>query len=88
MSIIIQAISAVLAGSILAYLAANGRRTRSTSSYMLCVFLLLIWHIAEIGLITAKDPVQEMIALKVKFIPWCISESAGFISALLGDSAG
>lgn len=69
MSIIIQAISAVLAGSILAYLAANGRRTRSTSSYMLCVFLLLIWHIAEIGLITAKDPVQEMIALKVKFIP-------------------
>lgn len=69
MSIIIQAVSAVLAGGILAYLAVNGRRTQSTSSYMLCVFLLMLWHISEIGFIDARDPVREMIALKVKFLP-------------------
>jgi signal transduction histidine kinase len=69
MSIIIQAVSAVLAGGILTYLAANGRKNRSASSYMLCVSLLMFWHIAEIVLLIAKDPLQEMIALKLKFLP-------------------
>lgn len=69
MSIIIQAVSAVLAGAILVYLSVNGRKTRSTYSYMLCVFLLMFWHIAEIGVIDAKDPIREMVALKVKFLP-------------------
>ncbi len=69
MIIIIQAVSAVLAAAILAYLVANGRKNRSTSSYMLCVFLLMLWHLSEIGLIVATDPVREMIALKIKFLP-------------------
>ncbi|NLO40661.1 MAG: histidine kinase [Ruminiclostridium sp.] len=69
MIIITQAVSAAIAAAILAYLAANGRRNRSTFSYMLCVFLLMLWHIAEIGVFLAKDSVQEMIALKIKFLP-------------------
>lgn len=69
MSIIIQAVSAALAAAILAYLAASGRRNRSASSYMLCVFLLLLWHITEIFYMIASNPVQEMIALKLKFVP-------------------
>ncbi len=69
MVIIIQAVSAAIAAAILAYLAANGRRNRSTFSYMLCVFLLMLWHIAEIGVILAGDPVRGMVALKVKFLP-------------------
>lgn len=69
MFIIIQAVSAVLAGAILAYLAVNGRRNQSTSSYMLCVFLMMLWNLSEIGLIDATDPVRVTIALKVKFLP-------------------
>ncbi|MBP7176256.1 MAG: histidine kinase [Thermoclostridium sp.] len=69
MFIITQAISATIAASILAYIAANARRNRSTFSYMLCIFLLMLWQIAEIGVILAQEPMHEMLALKVKFLP-------------------
>ncbi|NLN65247.1 MAG: histidine kinase [Clostridiaceae bacterium] len=69
MQILTQVICAILAGGILVYLATNGRRNRSSFSYMLCIGLLLLWHIAEIVLMLSRDPVQEMIALKIKFLP-------------------
>lgn len=69
MFIVIQAVSAVLAGAILAYLTASGRRTKSTYSYMLCVFLLLLWHIAEIIVLLSQNVIQETIAMKLKFLP-------------------
>lgn len=69
MVVIVQAVSAVLAGGILAYLTASGRRNKSTYSYMLCVFLLLFWHIAEMVVLLAQDSVQETIGMKVKFLP-------------------
>lgn len=69
MSVIIQVICAVLAGSILAYLIANGRRTKTTYSYMNCISLLLMWNISEVLLILSENPVEEMLALKLKFLP-------------------
>ncbi len=69
MVVVIQAVSAVLAGAILAYLAASGRRTKSTYSYMLCLFLLLLWHIAEIVVLLSQNVIQETIAIKLKFLP-------------------
>lgn len=67
--IFIQVICAILAAMILSYLFANGRRCKATYSYMLCVFLLLLWNIAEIILLTSINKEQEMLALKIKFLP-------------------
>ena len=67
--ILIPVICAVLAAMILTYLFANGRRCRTTDSYMLCITLILFWNIAEIPLLMADNIEQEMLALKVKFLP-------------------
>ncbi|AGC69628.1 sensor signal transduction histidine kinase [Thermoclostridium stercorarium subsp. stercorarium DSM 8532] len=67
--VLIQVICAVLAGMILAYLFANGRRCKTTYSYMLCIGLLLFWNIAEIMLLMSENLKQEMLALKIKFVP-------------------
>ena len=42
--ILIPVICAVLAAMILTYLFANGRRCRTTDSYMLCITLILSEH--------------------------------------------
>lgn len=67
--IIIQVMCAILAAMILSYLFANGRRCKTTYSYILCIALLLFWNIAEIILLMSGNIEQEMIALKVKFLP-------------------
>lgn len=67
--IFIQVICAVLAGMILSYLLANGRRCKVTYSYMLCISLLLLWNIAEILLLMSSNREQQMLALKIKFLP-------------------
>ncbi|NLM12073.1 MAG: histidine kinase [Clostridiaceae bacterium] len=67
--IFIQVICAILAAMILTYLFANGRRCRTTYSYMLCIGLLLFWNIAEILLLMSSNNEQEMLALKIKFLP-------------------
>lgn len=67
--VIIQVVCAVMAGGILTYLGSNGRRNRSTHSYMLCIGLLLLWHVAEILLLLSQNSAQEMAALKLKFLP-------------------
>lgn len=67
--IFIQVICAILAAVILSYLLVNGRKCRSTYSYMLCIGLLLFWNLAEIILLMSNTLEQEMLALKIKFFP-------------------
>jgi len=67
--VLIQVICAVLAAMILSYLFANGRRSKATYSYMICIGLLLFWNIAEIMLILSENSKQEILALKIKFLP-------------------
>ncbi len=67
--IFIHVISAVLAAAILAYLAASGRRTRASYSYMVCIGLMLFWNLAEVFLLMAHSQKQLCLALKIKFLP-------------------
>ncbi|NLY17406.1 MAG: histidine kinase [Clostridiaceae bacterium] len=67
--IFIQVVCAILATSILVYLFISGRRTKTTYSYMACIGLLLLWNLFEIPIELSRNASQEMIALKLKFIP-------------------
>jgi len=67
--IMVQVFCVVLATAILVYLYANGRRSRATYSYMVCIGLLFFWHLAEILLLMAKDDTQVILAIKIKFLP-------------------
>lgn len=68
-NVLIQILCAVLAASILVYLLANGRRSRTTHSYMVCIGLLFFWNLSEVFIIISQTPEQEMLALKIKFLP-------------------
>lgn len=67
--IFVHVICAVLAAAILAYLAASGRRTRATYSYMICIGLALFWNLAEVFLLMANCQEQFCLAMKIKFLP-------------------
>lgn len=67
--ILVQVFCAVLATAILVYLYVNGRRSRATYSYMVCIGLIFLWHLAEIVLLMAENNTQEMLAIKLKFLP-------------------
>lgn len=67
--IFVQIICAVLAGAIIAYLAASGRRTRASYSYMVCIGLMLLWNLTEVFQLMANCHEQFCIALKIKFFP-------------------
>ncbi len=67
--IMVQVFCVVLATAILVYLYANGRRSRATYGYMVCIGLLFFWHLAEILLLMAKDDTQVILAIKIKFLP-------------------
>lgn len=67
--ILIQVFCVVLATAILVYLYVNGRRSRATYSYMLCIGLLFLWHMAEIFLLMSENDAQVILALKIKFLP-------------------
>lgn len=68
-NVLIQVICVILATSILVYLFVSGRRTRTTYSYMACIALMLLWNFFEIFIILSQNSKQEMLALKLKFIP-------------------
>lgn len=67
--IMIQVFCVVLATAILVYLYTNGRRSRATYSYMVCIGLLFLWHLTEILLLMAKDSTGIILAIKLKFLP-------------------
>jgi len=67
--ILIQVFCVILATAILVYLYVNGRRSRATYSYMVCIGLLFLWHLAEIILLMAENDTQEILAIKLKFLP-------------------
>jgi len=67
--ILIQIFCVVLATAILVYLYVNGRRSRATYSYMVCIGLLFLWHLTEIFLLMADNDAQVIPVMKLKFLP-------------------
>ncbi len=81
-SIFIQIFCAVLAAGILIHLLISGRKTKTTYSYMLCITLLFLWSLAEILVILSQNSRQEMIAIKLKFIPVVYTGASWFYFCL------
>ena len=80
--VIIQLFCAVIAASTIVYLLTNGNRDSVNFNYIICISLVFFWTVFEMIDLLSKNQTQELIALKIKFLPICLISPCWLIFCL------